>query len=80
MSNETIKNYGKSIRSKLLNISKKEDVFHQTILTRFFQERLLYRMSQTRYRDNERWCFDVCIRKVCSAPNIGYRLPWKKYK
>jgi len=37
MSNETIKNYGKSIRNKLLNISKKEDVFHQTILTRFFQ-------------------------------------------
>lgn len=33
MSNETIKKYGKSIRSKLLNISKKEDVFHQTILT-----------------------------------------------
>ncbi len=52
MSNETIKNYGKSIRSKLLNISKKEEVFHQTILTRFFQERLLYRMSQTRYRNN----------------------------
>ena len=50
MSNETIKNYGKSIRSKLLNISKKEDVFHQTILTRFFQERLLYRMSQTSVR------------------------------
>lgn len=52
MSNETIKNYGKSIRSKLLNISKKENVFHQTILTRYFQERLLYRMSQTRYRSN----------------------------
>lgn len=52
MSNETIKNYGKSIRSKLLNISKREDVFHQTILTRYFQERLLYRMSQTCYRNN----------------------------
>lgn len=52
MSNETITNYGKSIRSKLLNISKKENVFHQTILTRYFQERLLYRMSQTRYRNN----------------------------
>ena len=50
MSNETSKNYGKSIRSKLLNISKEENVFHQTILTRFFQERLLYRMSQTKYR------------------------------
>ena len=55
MSNETIKNYGKSIRSKLLNISKKEDVFHQTILTRFFQERLLYRMSQTRYGSVEKY-------------------------
>ena len=52
MSNETSKNYGKSIRSKLLNISKEENVFHQTILTRFFQERLLYRMSQTKYRSN----------------------------
>ena len=52
MSNEAITNYGKSIRSKLLNISKKENVFHQTILTRYFQERLLYRISQTRYRNN----------------------------
>ncbi len=52
MSNETSKNYGKSIQSKLLNISKEENVFHQTILTRFFQERLLYRMSQTKYRSN----------------------------
>lgn len=47
-----IKNYGKSIRTKLLNVAKKEDVFYQTILTRYFQERLLYRMSQTRYRNN----------------------------
>ena len=52
MNNDTIKNYGKSIRSKLLNISKEKNVFHQTILTRYFQERLLYRMSQTRYRNN----------------------------
>lgn len=48
----TIKNYGKSIRTKLLNVAKKEDVFYQTILTRFFQERLLFRMSQTIYRNN----------------------------
>lgn len=52
MSQDNITNYGKSIRSKLLNIAKKEDVFYQTILTRYFQERLLYRMSQTRYRNN----------------------------
>ena len=47
-----IKNYGKSIRARLLNVAKQEDVFYQTILTRYFQERLLYRISQTRYREN----------------------------
>ena len=52
MSKDNITNYGKSIRSKLLIIAKKEDVFYQTILTRYFQERLLYRMSQTKYRRN----------------------------
>lgn len=52
MSKDNITNYGKSIRSKLLNVAKKENVFYQTVLTRYFQERLLYRMSQTRYRSN----------------------------
>ncbi len=45
-------NYGKSIRARLLNVAKQEEVFYQTILTRYFQERLLYRISQTRYREN----------------------------
>lgn len=52
MSKDIVKNYGKSIRSKLLNIAKEENTFYQTILTRYFQERLLYRISQTRYRNN----------------------------
>ena len=52
MSKATVKNYGKSIRSKLLNIAKEENTFYQTVLTRYFQERLLYRISQTRYRSN----------------------------
>ena len=50
--NEKTKNYGKSIRSKLQNISKQEDIFYQTVMTRYFQERVLYRLSQTRYRDH----------------------------
>lgn len=50
--NEKTKNYGKSIRSKLLNVSKQEGIFYQTILTRYFQERILYRLSQTRYRNH----------------------------
>lgn len=49
---EGLKNVGKSIRTKLLNVAKEEGVFYQTILTRYFQERLLYRMSQTAYREN----------------------------
>lgn len=52
MSQDTVKNYGKSIRSKLLNIAKEENTFYQTVLTRYFQERLLYRISQTHYRSN----------------------------
>lgn len=52
MSKNEIKNYGKSIRTKLLSVAKKEDVFYQTVLTRYFHERLLYRMSQTKYRSN----------------------------
>ena len=43
-----IKNYGKSIKARLLNVAKQEEVFYQTILTRYFQERLLYRISQNR--------------------------------
>ena len=46
-----IKNPGKSIRAKLLNVAKQKDVFYHTILTRDFQERLLYRISQTHYRE-----------------------------
>ena len=37
---------------ELLNVAKQKDVFYQTILTRYFQERLLYRISQTHYREN----------------------------
>ena len=47
-----IRNIGKSIRTRLLNIAKKENIFFQTILTRYFQERLLYRMSLTQYKSN----------------------------
>ena len=52
MSKEIVKNYGKSIRDRLLNIAKSENIYYQTVLTRYFQERLIYRMSQTSYRQN----------------------------
>ena len=41
-----IKNPGKSIRAKLLNVAKQKDVFYKTIQTRNYQERILYLISQ----------------------------------
>ena len=49
---EKVNNSGRSIRAKLLNIAKQENIFFQTILTRYFQERLLYRMSLTQYKEH----------------------------
>lgn len=46
------KDFGKSVRGRLLKVSKQYGIFYQTILTRYFQERLLYRISQTRYKEN----------------------------
>ncbi len=39
------KNYGSSIRAKLLNLSRKVNQPYQTLLTRYIQERFLYRLS-----------------------------------
>ena len=46
-----IKDIGKSIRAKLLNISKAESQPYQLLLTRYIQERLLYRLSRSRFRE-----------------------------
>lgn len=46
------KNISKSIRDRLMNISKSQKVTFQMIATRYFYERLLYRLSQSDYRQN----------------------------
>src|SRR5271166_4228421 len=46
-----IKNMGASVRSRLLNISKQRRQPFQLVLTYYVLERLLYRLSQTKYRD-----------------------------
>lgn len=45
-------NKAASIRQKLLNISKEKKVTFQTIIFRYLHERLLYRLSQSKYRNN----------------------------
>lgn len=41
----------KSIRAKLLHISKKESISFQLMIIRYFQERLLYRLSISDYKN-----------------------------
>ncbi len=41
----------KSIRAKLLNISKAENISFQLIIIRYFQERLLFRLSKSGYKN-----------------------------
>lgn len=45
-----IHNFGHSIRTKLLNVSRREKQNYQILVTRYLQERLLYRLSISRYR------------------------------
>lgn len=47
-----MKNNIESIKGKLKNYSKKHSKIHQSTLTRYFQERLLYRLAESRYKDN----------------------------
>lgn len=47
-----IKNIGKSIRAKLLNVSKREGYEYQKLLIRYLQERFIYRISISPYRSN----------------------------
>lgn len=46
-----IKNYGVSIRDKLLHIARTTGRDYNQIITRFFQERILYRLSISRYNE-----------------------------
>ncbi len=52
MAVKEIHNYGYSVKTKLLNISRSERQGYQILITRYLQERLLYRLSISRYRDS----------------------------
>ncbi len=45
------KDYGKSVKAKLLNLSKAEGLPYQPLLIRYVQERLLYRLAQSKYKN-----------------------------
>lgn len=45
------KDYGKSVKARLLNMSKAEGLPYQPLLIRYVQERLLYRLAQSKYKN-----------------------------
>lgn len=47
-----IKNYGKSVKTKLLNLMNSSGYKYMYLLARYFKERLLYRVSVSPYREN----------------------------
>lgn len=47
-----IKNYGKSVKTKLLNLMNSSGYKYMYLLARYFNERLLYRVSVSPYREN----------------------------
>ena len=68
MTKKEIKNYGKSVRTRLLTVSKESGIPYMTVLVRYFQERLLYRVSQSEFKENFylkggifAWCESTCL-------------------
>lgn len=45
-------NFGKSIRARLLNLAKKENLSFQLVIIRYMHERLLFRLAMSMYADN----------------------------
>ena len=45
-------NTGKSIRTRLLNLSRKEGVDYMKVLVRYLHERLLFRISVSPYKSH----------------------------
>ena len=47
-----ITNYGKSVKTRLLNLMNEKGYKYMYLLSRYFNERLLYRVSVSQYKDN----------------------------
>lgn len=49
---KNVKNYGWSVKERLLNLMKSSNQPYMYLLSRYFNERLLYRVSVSEYRDH----------------------------
>ena len=46
------KNHGKSVKTRLLNLMNETGYKYMYLLAKYFNERLLYRVSVSQYKDN----------------------------
>ena len=46
-----ITNYGKSVKTRQLNLMNEKGYKYMYLLSRYFNERLLYRVSVSQYKD-----------------------------
>jgi predicted nucleotidyltransferase component of viral defense system len=83
----TVRNTGASVRARLLNKARADGVDFQLLLTRYGLERLLYRLSISRERDNfllkgallfDLW-YDVPFRPTRDIDLLGFGLPELPY-
>ena len=51
MTMKTVTDIGKSIRAKLFNLARQKQLNYQMLIIRYAHERLLYRLSQSAYRE-----------------------------
>ena len=49
---KTITNHAKSVKTRLLNLMNKTGYKYMYLLARYFNERLLYRLSVSQYKEN----------------------------
>jgi hypothetical protein len=79
----TMRNPAASVRARLLNKARADGVDFQLLLTRYGLERLLYRLSVSRERDNfllkgallfDLW-YDVPLRPTRDIGLLGFGLP-----
>lgn len=52
MAKGKVKNIEASVQARLLKYAKDKNENYNTVLTRFFQERFLFRLSQSKYKEN----------------------------
>ena len=74
MSKDIVKNYGKSIRSKLLNIAKNEDVLSDCSNPILSGKAGIQNLSNWIPPEflSQRRGFDVCTRRICGSANSGH--------